>query len=296
MKCSKCGNEIPPQSRFCLSCGAPVTPPAPAPRPTVPRAELPKKRLGLWAGLAGLAVVAIIALALSIFAGKGRVMDTNSPDGSQSPVMNTRQGPGLPQSGVLNTNSPEPFVPMDPGQQPPQEILQYLEFLKSIDQRRLALQDQEKVILYALIKKSAVDPLKQMLKEMDESDAGDAPEQGDSEVQREMTDLPQQWSALLSDFNSVTPPEACRQLAWQYSNALGSVSSSAVDILTMVSKQDLAGVQMLTGQSANIDNSLEAADGELGSVCRQYGIKKTYTITSDRGVAGVFNAPQPGMP
>jgi len=81
VRCSKCGQEVPSESRFCLSCGQLIS----TTQFDVPASELSKKRIGIWAALAGLCIVAAVAGVLALKPWGGKVTQALPDPGTAVP-------------------------------------------------------------------------------------------------------------------------------------------------------------------------------------------------------------------
>lgn len=311
MKCSQCGNEVPVQSKFCLNCGTPVSfdeNVTSAVRPLArPEREVPptrKNRLVIWAVIAGVALVALLGVAFA-FMGREKVVQSPPPVNlRQAPVVSAPQVPNMSRPGVLNTEAPK--TPNTP--QAPPEVLAYLEYLKRVDQKRLQMQDEDKAACIAAYTAAPSDELKNAMRMVDDAfgDANETAKEKDTTRESEATklikQLPQQWSQLLSEFQRVTPPEACRNLAWKYSDALGSTVAAETNLLIILSsvsdsssqgdtQKAMQSLQGMVGKSTHIDDKFDTADTELGSICKYYGLQKPFTISSDRGSSNILQAP-----
>ena len=279
MKCDKCGNEIPSQSKFCLTCGASVSHEraefaTPAP--------MRKGKLGLLAGATAVCVVAIVVAVMALQGRGSRVTDVapvRNPQ--QPPVFNAPTTPSPPQPGVLQSDVEKPPIKLDKPEKPkpPPEVVAYLEHLKKVEQTRLALQQRE---IAALGPKMAemIRGMYGSIMEAEEPKAG-------GQMTKELSGLSREWQQLSAYFLSVQPPEPCRALGGKYYDALRDVIATMGKLQDMIVKLDLNVMQM-RGQSTHIDEKLVEADRELGDVCKRFGIEKTFSIRPDSGMPGIF--------
>lgn len=292
MNCKKCGKDMPDQSKFCPDCGAPsvldtrqeVTVQRPSGvRHVTERAEPPKKKLAILAMLAGLAVA---ALAIFLF------LNMRGPK-----ILETDAVPNLGNTPILNTDAQPPSVEINPqeAQQVPPEVIAYLEFLKSTEQHRISLQQREVGAMTAIAATSSIEPLKEMLREldgpMDGSPTDAAPSQQGQQAEQMLQQITTEWQTLLEDFLRVPAPEGCQTLAGKYSDALGSVVKVQIELAGAISKLDIQAANAVLPESQIVDDKLDAADGELGTVCQQFGITKSFSILSDRRKPGVLQQP-----
>lgn len=290
VKCSKCGSEIPSQSRFCLSCGQSMeasgaASPAPAPAP--------KKKTVLFGIIAGLLIVAaIFAFALR---GKGVTSATPVPNGNQTPVVNAPSPPNGPNADLLKTNVKNQPIDLNAPKKtpPPADVVAYLAHLQKVEDLRMALKTQEEVALINIIPHLQVDPLKQVLDWSDNLE-GNAPAQEkttEDKAKDEMKKLSADWQKLAAFFLSVPAPQACQSLATKYYDALRDVISTTGDLQAILISGDVGKAYTMQGKSSHIDDKLIAADQELGNICTQYGIDKSFSIKSDTGMAPVMGLP-----
>jgi hypothetical protein len=118
---------------------------------------------------------------------------------------------------------------------------------------------------------------------------GDVEDESRSAKQQDITsgidEYTQKWQQLVTEFNSVPPPSGCEQLAGSYGTALGKYSKVMIGIQTALVKQDISTLMSMQGSAqADVDSSLIQADQSLSTVCKNYGIRKDFSITPDKGV------------
>lgn len=271
MKCNNCGTEIPSQSRFCPSCGRPVS--VAAAREVTSSA--PRKPLGLWAAIVGLCI-AVAALAAFILASRGNKVTqaTPVPSPQQAPVLNAPQVPSAPQPNVLNTDVQKPKTE-EPKKEVPPEVLAYLEHLKKVEKMRQDVTAQELNNLVAkapelIAKAYGLD------EDVDESSAPKA-------LSNQASQFSKEWQQIAQYFVSVPAPEPCGQLARSYYDALGEFIRFMNTFQGAVNSTDLAKLKDLKRSQVSVDQKLTAADTELSNVCRKFGIDKSFSIVSDTG-------------
>ena len=286
MKCTKCGNEIPSESKFCLSCGQVVS--ARSERPAPPP---PKSKTALWAMLAGLLVV-ILALVLAFFPRGSKVTQAPPiPNPQQTPVLHAPAPPNGPQPNVLQTDVEKPPLKSPEKTPPPPEVVAYLEHLKKVDETREALQSREVEVLLNMVP-VAMKAQYEKAFNMDEPEGNASDMDSSAEISRAINQLNRDWQSLCQLFLSVQAPEPCANLAGEYYGALGEVIRQVTQVNQMLAKAQLGSLQVTKGKSGSIDDKLDAADRELGAVCSRYGIDKSFAIKSDRtGGTGLFTLP-----
>lgn len=278
MKCGKCGNEIPSQSRFCLACGEPVS----TGSSETPARPIPKRRLGLFAAIAGLCLVGAAVLLAFIVHGSKVTQATPVPNPQQTRVLNAPAPPNGPHPNVLQTDVQKPPLDLKKEEkpQPPPEVVAYLAHLKRVEDARLALQERHIRILTAMLAQAWAEPLQKMLDLTDPEARDDELTKSGANLKKEMSNLTREWQQLSAYFLSVQPPPQCQALAGKYYDALRDVISYIGKLQTYFANQDLNAMSM-RGQSRPIDEKLLAADQELAKVCRENNVEKTFSIHAD---------------
>ena len=286
MKCSKCGNEIPSQSKFCLSCGQPVGPASAAPSAATAGS---KKTTTIMAIVAGLIIVAAIGL----FA-RGRAV-TQAPrpvNGNQSPVLKAPAAAGGPQADLLKTNVKNPPINLNAPAKtpPPADVVAYLEHLKKVDAARLDLQRREVASMLGMMTKAQVSDIEQWLK-ADEPDAKMDEASSVTEAKKLTGELNSEWQKLCQFFLSVQAPQPCAALSGQYYDALRGVLTQFQQVNEKVASLDVSALYLMQGQTSKVDEKFTKSDTELSNVCTRYGIDKTFSITTDGGMPPIMGLP-----
>jgi len=290
MKCSDCGNEIPSQSKFCLSCGKAVG----ATGAMAPAREQGRKRLWIGAAVAGLLLVAIAVGAVYMLRGRAVTQATPVPNPQQNPVASAPNVPNPPQANVLQTEVKKPPLDVNNPRKPvpPADVVAYLEHLKKVEERRMALKSEEEGALLAIIPHLQVDPLKDVLDWSDNPDSNKEPGKTTEDKAKDMmAKLSRDWQELAKFFQSVPAPEPCATLAGKYYDALRDVISTTTDLRSILVNGDLEKAYKMRGKSGGIDDKLIAADQEMGGVCSRFGIERTFSIKSDTGMQPIMGLP-----
>lgn len=291
MKCARCGAEIPTQggTRFCPSCGAAVSLRRPE---STGSASMPKKKLTIWTVVASICIAGIILGAVVLAKRGGKVTQIPEvPPVKQPPVTQQTGLPEAKQPGVLKTDVEKPPLSAKTPEKnaPPPEVLAYLEHLKKVEEARVGLKEKEEAELINMMVHIQLDPLKEVLSWSDTDTSNKNEEDPQQKAIREMSELSKEWQQLARFFVSVQPPEPCHNLATKYSEMLADVISSVGDIQDFLRKADVGTLVKMQGKSSRIDQKLSAADEELGKVCSQYGIEKSFSIQPDAGMSPLFN-------
>ena len=242
MKCPKCGSDIPPNSKFCLSCGTSVEMSRSAARELIHAEKVRKRGIGFLAVAAAVLIVAVIILLMNM--GRGRVM---AP--------------------------PTPELPVVTVTKPPQEIVDYIAHVKSIEDRRLKM-------------KNDMGPALDMLKaatEMKYDFNEETHTKKEEGIKTGLEDYTKKWQDIVTSFNSVPPPPGCEKLANAYAIALGKYSGAMISIQQAFYEQDLGTLMSMQGAvQVDVDNALVQSDQELAAVLKKYNIPKRFSIVPDK--------------
>lgn len=286
MKCIKCGSLIPEQSKFCMTCGEPVV--VKKEKPVMEKSPI-KKRTSLIAMIIALLLVAIIASLIALKGRGDKLLSASSPDGIQSPVLRAPAVSGVPQPGLLQANAPNPASsgllqadaanpPTKTG--PPADVVAYLEHVKKVELYRQSMR---------LDLSPAMDMLTNAYSLKTEAD-----DEGFAQTQQTINEgyskYTLKWQQIVAYFNSVPPPEACKLLAGTYGDALSKYSSVMIKIQVSLGKKDISTLMALKGSAQkDVDTSLRNADAQVATVCKTYGITKTFAVEPDQGVDSLLS-------
>lgn len=290
VKCTKCGSEIPSQSKFCLSCGQPL---ATTGMPVAPAPETPQKGSPALGILAGVLVVILLAVGAVLLKGRG-VTQGSIPNGRQTPVVKAPGLPTGPQADLLKSNVKNQALNLNAPQKtpPPQDVVAYLDHLKKVEDQRMTLKTEEEAALLNIIPHLQVDPLKEILDWSDNPEGSKPPEKTtEDKAKEQMKDMSADWQKLAAFFISVPAPEPCKTLATKYYDALRDVISTTADLQAILVSGDVGRAYQMQGKSGRIDDKLIAADTELNDVCTRYSIDKNFSIQSDTGVSPLMGLP-----
>jgi flagellar biosynthesis/type III secretory pathway chaperone len=290
MKCTKCGSEIPSQSKFCLSCGQPLAPATAAPAVRAAAAG-PSKTTKIMAIVAGL----IVVLAIGLFAhGRAVTQASRSTNGNGSPVVKAPMPAGGPQADLLKTNVKNPPLNLNAPAKtpPPQEVLDYLAHLKKVDDARQDLQRREIASMLGMMTKAQASNLEQWLK-ADDPDAKMDEASSSTEAKKLTADMNAEWQKLCQLFLSVPAPQPCAALSGQYYDALRGVLGAFQQVNEKVANLDVSALYLMQGQTSKVDEKFTKSDTELANVCSKYGIDKGFSITTDGGMPALTGLPTP---
>lgn len=294
MKCSRCGNEIPSQSKFCLSCGQPVGAENGA-QPVSAPATGGRKSVTVMAIVAGIILLAVAGFAYW----RSSILKAPRPaTGNQAPVVKAPNPANGPQADVLKTNVKNPPIDLNAPKKnpPPKEVVAYLEHLKAIESECKAMQEREAAgVMNAYVhgyRKSAEEAADENAREVTSPDAA---------VAKVVGDYDKEWQNLCAKLNSVTAPEPCAQLSAKYYDYLREVIKFMKNSKDMLQNGDVGTALFSRGKSGPIDEKWRAAEQELDAVCSKYGIDKSFSIGdafsgSPVPVTGLPNTQAPSVP
>ncbi len=289
MKCARCSAEIPSQSQFCLRCGAPIRGTAANPSgvftPTL-AAPQPNNRPLL---IALIVLLAVVALGLGAVLVRGSLVQKPA----QSAPTNLVQAPGQSSPGTLvqapAESEPNPVV-QAPGETAPtpQDVIDYLSFLKRIEASK-----------QALIRKEMGDALTELPQVKGLSASTDEGDYNNvfGHLSKSTSYSADEWNQLTTAFQQRVPPDSCRDLHNKYYDQLGKIQAMIVsvnDALSKVQSDPSSALHALTDlqgkASPEIDAAVNAADDALADVCHKYGLRKDFDIKGDpSGSSSLFS-------
>lgn len=282
MQCPKCSAEVAEGSSFCPACGSPTD--ATTARERAADQPQARTKSGLLTMAAGVIVIAIVALILALAVARKpgqQVVRTEVPPVKPGPpVTQAPVNPMTPGPAVTQAKTPPPMqLPKKPPAPP--EVVDYLKFVRAVEERRVAMRDAQAEYL---LKKYVSGGLSKILTDMIGQLA--SPEEPTPQTDQPMEDLKTvaaAWENLLRAFDSRESPPQCRDLAGTYRTALGQYCNAMAKLFAAAARGDIGAVSQLSSQQDEIDKNLIAANEELGKVCDEYGIKREFNITPDKG-------------
>lgn len=292
MICPKCTLELPSGAPVCPRCGTLVTEKESASPAAKSKSTLPYVVAG-----ALLAIIIIALLMKMAFSGK------SVTDAPQSPVTgpSLTDAPVAPPGGPSVTNAPTPetphaaMPPVAPGKPaPPQEVLDYLEFVKQVEAARHALlKDTSR----ALSMQTGAKGLENMIDWVMGDDS--TPKDPLADVKREIGIQSQNWNNLIRTFDSRQAPAQCAEFAGSYRMGLTTEAqamfrvSSIINGLNITSTESMQQALTQLHQMKNdpntqgsIDKAVENADNKLGELCGQLGIDKPFDVKKETEAGG----------
>lgn len=282
--CSQCGRETSSAARFCPHCGAPAGSPAPTTR--VDAAAQGTRRVLLPLAIA---VLVVLAVAVAVLANRlhqeSLLASRPQPLPMAPPLTNA---PVQPLAAPPLTNAPtQPIAPAapltnapstGPGQLPP-DVAAYLQFLKGIEERRVALSNDT----------SGATAMLSIAHQMqaNQSDQSDSTQQsqtaanGTAQISQGFSAYNQKWQTLVAQFRSRTPPPACTMLASEYWKFLGGYAQVLSQLQVALLNGNLGAAMSAQGAQAQINQQALQADGALSQLCQRYNAPKPFNIQPD---------------
>jgi hypothetical protein len=287
--CPKCGQEAPHTARFCPQCAAPffseTTQTAPPTGSYQTAYQLPPRKnntaLFVGSGIAAVLILGAAAFAFVKASGLMHAAEVVAPPAAPIIQAPQQQVSAPPIVQAPNNNIAAPPImqaanPQQPG--PPQAILNYLEFVKQVEQQRTSLEAEEAAAILPLL--GTAQGLKT---DMDDDNSR---QNGISQINQGMTSNLQKWQALIKEFNSVTPPTGCEELGNDYYKLLQDYTDLSSQIQVALANGDVAKVMGLQSAQTTVDLDASNADGAVTSICTKYNVKKTFVITTGSGSSG----------
>lgn len=289
MKCAKCGLELPANTKQCPKCGS-INEFEQAP-------AAPKKKNPMMFVIIGLALVGLLALAIYAMSNKNV---TSAPGGVARDDTNiTTAPPGTPADGGLVTAPPG--APGEPEKtpagvvkpKPPQEVVDYLAYVKKVEEhRQMLLKDTSAALLLAVGGQA-----KSYEAILDSIEGG-----GSAEVKDPMTDMRKElnrqygnWQATLKFFDQKPAPPECREFAGAYRAVIAAETETIKREVQITSKIDVSksssiseglaamlGMQKDPNLQANIDKSADDADAKLSALVSNYDMEKPFDVPREK--------------
>lgn len=176
---------------------------------------------------------------------------------------------------------------------PPQDVVDYLEFLKGIERKRVALgQSQLGELLSQSGKLTHLGLSAEAMGENSEAQANAVL----GEFRKSQSRWGAEWQALSAEFLAGKAPASCLPLRDRYYAVLGATSGSIAKVSTAFSEafsgdpdRALGALSSMRGTaSEEVSASCTAADGALADVCSQSKIRKDFDIRDDPASGGLL--------
>lgn len=290
MKCAKCGLELPANTRQCPKCGSinefEKTPEA-----------APKKKNPMIFVVIGLAAVGLLALAIYAMSNKNVA---SAPGGVQRNDTNIATAPPgkLAPGGIVTAPPGKPGTPEKTPSgvakpKPPQEVVDYLAYVKKVEEhRQMLLRDTSTALVLSIGGQE-----KSYEAILDSIDKGDSGQVSDpmADMRKELNRQYGNWQATVKFLDQKPAPPECRDFAGSYRVVLASETETIKREVQITSKIDVtkgdsisAGLEGMLGMQkdpslqSNIDKSADAADAKLTSLCSNYDMEKPFDVPREK--------------
>jgi hypothetical protein len=296
MKCAKCGSELPKVTKQCPKCGAlnefvDNQGTQHKPKPTV------------YIAIA-LGLVIALALVVTVIASMGKKNVATAPAPSPKPPTDvvTAPKPNPPEGNVVTAPqpAPAPTVPSLPSTtkpKPPADVVDYLNFVKRVEEhRQMLLKDTTDALTLA-----GTTQAQGLLRLIDMASDPNGKEAQDPlfEVRNELNRQYKNWLSTLEYFDKKPAPMECREFSGAYRNvlyretmAIGTiaVSFNKVDITNPNDLQRLLSALKKMKRDPSIqrkiDEAADLADAKLTQLVSRYDMKKPFDVPREQGTSG----------
>ena len=295
MNCAKCGLDLPQGVKQCPKCGSfnEFAPPA------------TKKVKPVVYVIAALALVVLGSVIFAaVMSSRAKQTVTTAPSGNLPPGNVVTAPPGAPAGGNVVSappGAPPPGAPNPAGvtkPKPPQEVVDYLEFVKKVEEhRQMLLKDTGDALMISAVGGQA----NSLMKMIDMASDPDSKENVDplEDSKKELARQYKNWLSTLDYFDKKTAPNECREFSGAYRDVLYkeaktigeiAVSMSKVNIMDPKDMQQLLQTfQKMKGDPAiqkNIDTSADNADAKLTQVVSKYDMQKPFRVPREQQTSG----------
>lgn len=298
MKCAKCGLDIPQGVKQCPRCGM-------TNEFEVSENEKPRKIKPVIYVIAGMVIIAILALIFAMVAARGQKSVTSTSGGVPPPPGNIMAGHGGKDSnGNLmsappGTPSPgDTTIPSNNKPKPPSEVTDYLNFVKRVEShRQMLLKDTTDALTLA----GSGGQTQSLLNMIDMAMDPDGEKARDplADTKKELARQYKNWLSTLDFYDKKSAPAECREFSGAYrqvifneTKAIGEVAVS-FNSVNIMNPQDLSkllsSLQKMKGDSSiqqNIDNAADAADGKLNDIVAKYDMPKPFDVPREQKTSG----------
>ncbi len=296
MKCAKCGLDLPEQTRHCPKCGT---------TNEYASSEKPRKKRTIFFILAALATVGIIAIALAaMMASRSRPTITQVPAGTTKPGNVVTAPPPASQPGNVVTAPPAVKPPASPmptevkKPKPPKEVVDYLEFVRKVEQhRQMLLRDTGEALMLSSTGSQATTLLKliDMAADPDSKVDIDPLKDAKNELARQYKN----WLSTLEYFDKKPAPNECREFSGAYrellrreTEAIGAIAQGLQRVNIMdpndMSRllRELQRMKNDPSIQRNIDLAADHADTKLNELVAKYDMQKPFNVPREQEISG----------
>jgi len=296
MKCAKCGLDLPPGARQCPKCGLV--------NEFVGREPARKVKPVIYV-IGALALVAVIAIVFAVvMASRGKQQVTSAPGGNLPPGQVVAAPPGAPAPGnVIGAppGKPAPGAANPPAvgkPKPPKEVVDYLEFVKKVEEhRQMLLKDTTEAMMLS----AAGGQTSTLLKMIDIASDPDNKEDLDplQDSKKELGRQYKNWVSTIEYFDKKPAPDECREFSGAYRDVLYKEAKTLGEIAVDMGKVNVMDPKDMTKLlytlqkmkrdptiQRNIDNSSDNADAKLNQLVSKYDMEKPFSVPREEKTSG----------
>ncbi len=203
---------------------------------------------------------------------------SNGPDANGPALTNASHGPPITGPGITNApNTPAPTLPPD--------VAAYLTFLKGIEARRVAMNNDVSGAMGMLGTAQGMQSGGGMQSVLNDPEGGeDTSKQGGQKLNQGYTDYALKWQGLIRDFKATPAPPACQALAALYLTFLSDYTTVITKMQVALLNHDsssLPDLSAVASVQAQVNTDGGQADTELGNLCAHYGVPKPFVISPE---------------
>lgn len=267
MLCPRCHAANPEGALFCMKCGQSLAGiPVAAPVATGPVEGSEKKKQTGWLA-AIFAALILILLALLFLLWPRPVLQAEQKTPPPAEVLKIVKAPAEAKAKM------------------PQDVANWLAFLKTIEDRRRALSNRQQAEMMVFYQKlSVAGP------GLSEVDPSAKPEDSPGSVsQDKFKDMLPEWEKLLKDYQAVPAPAECKPIADAYDQAMEEIPGMISDLQGILNQAESSPTDALTklnsmqGTSSKIDLAFQTADQGIDEICRKYEVAKWFGVGDSTG-------------
>ncbi|MGQ9454437.1 MAG: hypothetical protein ACUVRS_07640 [Armatimonadota bacterium] len=297
MKCAKCGLDLPERTRQCPKCGS-------VNEFTESKEPRQKKRTITWV-IVGLAIIAVVATCVAaIIASRSKSTLTQVPPGTTKPGDVVTAPPPKSQPGNVVSAPPltPPLSAPVPAQvkkpRPPRDVVDYLEFVKRVEEhRQMLLRDTGEALRLSATGGQAMT----LLKLIDMASNPDSKVDVDplKEVRGELARQYKNWLSTIEYFDKKPAPNDCREFSGAYrdllvreTTAIGAIAQGLQRVNIMDPNEmarllrDLQRMKSDPSIQRRIDEAADNADAKLTELVSKYDMNKPFNVPREQQISG----------
>ncbi|MDH7602149.1 MAG: hypothetical protein QHI38_08375, partial [Armatimonadota bacterium] len=263
-----------------------------------------KKKFVIWL-VAGLAAVALVAVAVAaIISSWAKPTITQAPTGTTKPGNVVTAPPPAPQPGNVVTAPPAVPPPGSPmpaevkKPKPPKEVIDYLDFVKRVEEhRQMLLKDTSEALMLSSTGSQAMTLLKLIDMAADPDSKVDIDPLKDAK--NELVRQYKNWLSTLEYFDKKPAPDECREFSGAYrellrreTEAIGRIAQGLLRVNIMdpndMSRllRELQRMKNDPSIQRNIDLAADNADAKLNELVAKYDMQKPFSVPREQQVSG----------